>query len=129
MSKRLDVPPPNEGACAAFLAAMAVIGKRWNGILIQGLGNGPRRFGELRDHAVGISDAVLARRLDELLGCELIARVEPTDGGARHVYALTEKGRALLPSLDGLTAWSTQWLAEPGATHSQSPAQGNEDSV
>ncbi len=99
---------PNEGLCAPFLTAMEIIGKRWNGALIQVLRDGPLRFVDLKTGVVGISDAVLTTRIGELLGCGLIAR-EPSRRGT---YALTEKGEALLPALDSLTAWSATWVPE-----------------
>ncbi len=99
---------PHAGLCAPFLSAMEIIGKRWNGALVQVLRDGPLRFVELKNAVPGISDAVLTTRLGELLQCELVAR-EPS---SRSPYSLTEKGAALLPILDDLTAWSAKWVPQ-----------------
>ncbi|MFT8637191.1 MAG: helix-turn-helix domain-containing protein, partial [Pseudoclavibacter sp.] len=102
--------------CPAFLSAMEVLGKRWNGAIIQSIGDRSLRFGELKRSVGGISDAVLARRLAELQGCLLIERTAEAPSSPRGRYALTAKGRALVPALDSLTRWAEEWapIAEPG---------------
>lgn len=100
----------DEGLCPSFLAAMEILGKRWNGALIQVLRDRELRFVDLKQRVAGISDAVLTTRLGELTGCELVERRASTAGSSRGVYALTPKGAALLPVLDDLTAWSEQWV-------------------
>ncbi len=94
----------------SFVAAMDILGKRWNGALIQVLAGDALRFVDLKSVVPGISDAVLTTRLGELLRCELVERQVLDAGSSRGVYALTEKGRALLPVLDDLTAWSERWV-------------------
>ncbi|WP_159500796.1 helix-turn-helix domain-containing protein [Microbacterium sp. 18062] len=109
---------PDAALCPSFLAAMDILGKRWNGALIQVLRGGALRFVDLKSTVPGISDAVLTTRLGELLRCGLVERVLPGTGSTRGVYALTEKGRALLPVLDDLTAWSERWV--PADAHRSS---------
>ncbi len=110
----LQAVVPRAELCPSFIAAMDILGKRWNGALIQVLRDGALRFVELRCAVPGISDAVLTTRLGELLRCELVERIIPDAGSTRGVYLLTEKGQALLPILDDLTAWSERWVP-PGA--------------
>lgn len=91
---------------AALTRAFSFLGKRWNGILLATLLDGPAGFAELRRAVAGISDSVLSERLVELAGVGLIERqVEPGPPVAV-TYALTESGKALLPALDELTAWA-----------------------
>ncbi|HHW51352.1 MAG TPA: helix-turn-helix transcriptional regulator [Pseudoclavibacter sp.] len=104
--------PPAPGMCPAFSAAMSVLGKRWNGAIIQTLGAAPQRFGDIKRTVDGISDAVLTRRLAELQGCALIHKSADTTTGRDH-YALTEKGAALLPALGALTTWAEEWAIVP----------------
>ncbi len=111
---------PDEALCPSFLAAMDILGKRWNGALIQVLRGGALRFVELKAVVPGISDAVLTTRLGELARCELVERAPTATGSTRGVYALTEKGRALLPVLDDLTAWRERWV--PPSAHPARPA-------
>ena len=93
--------------CPSFVAAMDMLGRRWNGLLIQALRDRELRFVELKAVVEGISDAMLTTRLAELAGCGLVERRERPNG--RAVYALTVKGLDLLPVLDELTAWSDRW--------------------
>jgi len=107
-----DIAP---GACPSFVAAMDIVGRRWNGRVVQALGAGCKGFAEIARHVGGVSDQVLARRLRELESDGLIRR-SVTDGrppAAR--YFLTDTGRSLLPVLDALTEWGRQLLSTTGA--------------
>lgn len=106
--------PGRSGPCPSFLAAMQVLGKRWNGLLIQAIRDQELRFVDVRAMVPGISDGVLAARLAELAHCGLVSRRDQAPGSARGLYALTPKGRDLLPVLDQLTEWSERWLAAGG---------------
>ncbi len=103
---------------AALTSAFAVLGKRWNGILLGALASGPASFSELRRSLTGISDTVLSDRLSELTHCDLIAR-EVTGGPPVAVsYRLTVRGEALMPALNELISWSrANLLQQRPATH------------
>ncbi len=119
---RADPLDRSDGSlCPSFLAAMEVLGKRWNGVLIQVLRDRELRFVDLKSAVPDISDAVLTTRLAELLRCELIERRTSVPGSSRGIYALTEKGLALLPVLDDLTTWSERWV--PPNAHRGAPTQ------
>ncbi|TWP36111.1 helix-turn-helix transcriptional regulator [Leekyejoonella antrihumi] len=91
---------------AALKRAFTFLGKRWNGIILATLQAGPAGFTELRRAVSGISDSVLADRLAELVAVGLVQRVV-TEGPPVSVhYNLTERGRALLPTLEELTTWA-----------------------
>ena len=63
--------------CAAFAAAMNILGRPWNGLLLRALGAGPMRFSELAD-AVAVGDRMLSARLKELEAAGVVSRtVEP----------------------------------------------------
>lgn len=111
--------------CPAFLTAMAVLGKRWNALIIQAMAaDAPAetaapeghavRFVDIRGRIPGIRDGVLARRLVELTDAGLVTRC----ADARR-YTLTDRGEALVPVLDDLTAWAERWLAEPAGVGTQ----------
>ena len=51
-----------------------VPGKRWNGVVLGNLSEGPAGFRELSRAIDGISDSVLSDRLSDLAGAGLIAR-------------------------------------------------------
>jgi DNA-binding HxlR family transcriptional regulator len=58
----------------------------------------------------GMSPRVLAGRLRELDGQSMLTRTQYPEIPPRVEYALTEKGRAVLPVLASLRAFSDEWL-------------------
>lgn len=102
-------------ACDGALSrAFGFLGKRWNGVLLGTLGNGPAGFSELRRAVVGISDSVLSERLAELTKAGLISRTVEAGPPVAVQYALTASGEALVPALDKLTEWAAENLPENG---------------
>jgi len=91
---------------AALSDAFALLGKRWNGVILGTLMTGPAGFSEIRRALGGISDSVLADRLSELTAAGLVVR-EVDEGppvGVR--YHLAAPGRALMPVLENLMDWA-----------------------
>lgn len=95
---------------AAVTLAFSILGKRWNGMIIDALGGGPLSFVLLRRTVVGISDAVLSDRLSELAEAGLISRTVDAGPPVSVGYALTTSGRELLPVLAQLGAWASRNL-------------------
>jgi DNA-binding HxlR family transcriptional regulator len=77
----------------------ALLGKRWNGQIVDLLLQGPARFGQLVAALPGLSHRVLAERLTELQEAGLVTRT------TSH-YALTPHGEGLRPAIDALATWS-----------------------
>jgi len=101
---------------AALSLAFGLLGKRWNGIVLGVLSNGPLGFADLRRSIGAITDSMLSDRLAELAGAGLVARTV-TDARPPGVsYELTEAGRKLVPILDQLAAWAGDNLARPSST-------------
>lgn len=98
-------------ACDGAIArAFGFLGKRWNGVILSILIGGPAGFSELRRAIGGISDSVLAERLAELSGAELVRRTV-TDGPPVAVeYSLTPAGQALVPAMRELATWARENL-------------------
>lgn len=109
------VAAQDDELCPAFLSAMALLGKRWNGLIIQSIGDRQLRYGDIKNVVGGISDAVLTRRLAELQHCEIVVHTSGAEQSAHGGYALTAKGRALVPALDALTQWAEQWVVRAAA--------------
>lgn len=100
--------PP--GACDAITRVFAILGKRWSGLIIVTLLDGPARFSELVRGVPGLSERMLAERLGELTDAGLVAR-EIIHGPPVTVrYGLTRRGEALRPALDELERWGREQL-------------------
>jgi DNA-binding HxlR family transcriptional regulator len=97
---------------AALGRAFEFLGKRWNGVLLGTLRNGPAGFRELSRAVDGISDSVLADRLSDLGAAGLISRTVDEGPPLAVSYALTERGKALLPALEQITLWAQEHLAD-----------------
>jgi DNA-binding HxlR family transcriptional regulator len=110
MAKEAAVEREPRTCDAALARAFAFLGKRWNGVILGTLLNGPAGFAELRRAVRGISDSVLSERLTELTGAGLIQRTVDEGPPIAVAYALTPSGKALLPALDELTTWASENL-------------------
>jgi DNA-binding HxlR family transcriptional regulator len=97
---------------AALGRAFEFLGKRWNGVLLGTLRNGPAGFSELARAIDGISDSVLSDRLCDLAAAGLISRTVDEGPPLAVSYALTDRGKALLPALQQITLWAQEHLVE-----------------
>jgi DNA-binding HxlR family transcriptional regulator len=95
----------DHGLCETYLAAMAVLAKPWNGMLMVVLEGGPLRFSELADRVPAIGDRMLAARLKELEARGLVVRRVEHGPPVRVLYALTEAGRGFRDVSDAITRW------------------------
>jgi DNA-binding HxlR family transcriptional regulator len=98
-------------ACdAALVRAFEVLGKRWNGVLLGVLAQGPAAFSELRRALGTISDSMLSDRLTELAAAGLIERSVDAGPPVSVSYELTGSGRAVVPVLEGMAGWARSSL-------------------
>ncbi len=91
---------------AAVSRAFGVLGKRWNGMILDVLGAGPLSFVGLRRAVTGISDAVLSDRLVALAEAGLVTRDVDAGPPVAVTYALTDAGARLVPILTQLGTWA-----------------------
>jgi DNA-binding HxlR family transcriptional regulator len=109
--------PVHDHACSVARAA-EIIGSKWTALLVHDLSEGPRRFSELRRACPGISPRTLSERLKELEGDEIVTRHSYAETPPRVEYALTGKGKALLPIIEAMRAYGQLWLPdEHGVEH------------
>lgn len=106
--------------CSRFHEAIELIGRRWNGAILNGLLAGPARYAELRAAIPQISDRMLSERLKELETAAIIVRRVTPDSPVKVEYQLTEKGRALEKALRAVSAWAQDWLPEPKSSRRRS---------
>jgi DNA-binding HxlR family transcriptional regulator len=96
--------------------AMQVVGTRSAMLLMREAFYGTRRFDDFA-RRVGITEAVAAKRLHELVDAGLLERTPYQEPGqrTRHEYRLTGMGRDLIPATLALMQWGDRYLAdEPG---------------
>lgn len=107
----------NEHLCPRYQHALNVLSRRWVGLIVGTLREGPMRFNELASALEVVADRVLAERLRELEAEGVVSREVYVGSPVRVEYRLTEKGAALAPVLDAIELWSHNWitLEEVGA--------------
>lgn len=82
--------------------ALQMIGDKWSMLVVRDLANGPRRTMELINGLFPISSRTLVARLRDMEKDRLVERTD-FGGNPPHIeYALTERGRLLLPLVDAL---------------------------
>lgn len=97
--------------CPRYEHAIQILGKRWTGLLLKALIDGPKRFCELTSLVEGLSDRVLSDRLRELEAEGIVTRVVYPQIPVRVEYELTEKGHAFKPVIEAIQTWAEQWVS------------------
>src|SRR5689334_15864417 len=90
---------------------MTLLGKRWSGVVLSTLMQGPAFFNDLRRSIPGISDRVLHERLLELAEAGLVLRTVLDGRPIRVRYELNEHGLALRPAIEELARWAEAHLS------------------
>jgi DNA-binding HxlR family transcriptional regulator len=112
-SAQTSIPAEQCIPAADLLArAFKFLGKRWNAVVLGHLSAGPAGFRELSRAIDGISDSVLSDRLADLANGDLITRTVDEGPPLAVTYALTDRGRALMPALEQIALWARENLPE-----------------
>jgi DNA-binding HxlR family transcriptional regulator len=107
-------PDAGSEACArsdaSLVRAFDLLGRRWTGVILGTLSDGPASFRELARAVPGISDSMLSTRLGELTQAGLVTRTVDEGPPLSVAYELTDAGRALLPALEKISRWADEYL-------------------
>nr|WP_309661855.1 helix-turn-helix domain-containing protein [Sphingomonas sp.] len=92
--------------------AVELIGEKWAFLILRGALNGLHHFEEFQA-GLGIARNILSDRLGKLVAGGILERTpDPTDK-RKVIYALTDKGDALLPVVLALRQWGEDWGQGP----------------
>lgn len=83
-----------------------VFGGRWKPRILCVLADGPLRYSDLRTELVNITDTALANALKELQNANMVTRRQFEEIPPRVEYALTSKGKSVIPLLQAICKWS-----------------------
>lgn len=93
-----------------------VISGKWTLLVIRDLASESQRFCELERSLEGISPRTLSLRLRTLEDQGIVERQTFPEVPPRVTYALTDKGRDLVPLIEDMRRYGIQWLdVEPTA--------------
>lgn len=99
----------NHPMCPKFEMAFELLGKKWTGLIINTLLNGPKRFKDMTEIIPNMSDRILAERFKELEAAGILDRHVFPDIPVRIEYELTEKGKSLQPVMNEVQQWGNDW--------------------
>ena len=89
---------------------LAMIGGKWKMLILWRLGKeGTKRFTELKARMPGITQKILTNQLRELEDDFLISRKVYPQVPPKVEYSLTECGISLIPILESMYSWGTNY--------------------
>jgi DNA-binding HxlR family transcriptional regulator len=97
---------PQSSDCRAISQLLARVGDKWSVLIVSLLGDGPRRFNEIKRMVGGISQRMLTLTLRGLERDGLVTRTVFPTIPPRVDYELTELGRSLRGPVDALAEWA-----------------------
>ena len=116
-----------EHLCPKFQAAMDVLSRPWNGLVIATLEQEPMRFSELSERIDAIGDRMLSLRLKELVQLGLVERKVEEGPPVRVIYALTAVGQGFGKVQAAIAIWGETFAANataaPARRAKRSPAK------
>lgn len=92
--------------CRAVSEVLSRVGDKWTVLVVSTLGDGPKRFNELRRALGSISQRMLTLTLRALERDGLVTRTVFATVPPRVDYELTDLGRSLLEPVSGLGLWA-----------------------
>lgn len=100
----------SEQLCPHYQRAIELLGKRWTGLISEGITGRPVALQPDRERLEVVNDRVLAERLREFEAEGVIERRVDREVPVRVKYRLTEKGQALAPVIEAIERWSERWV-------------------
>ena len=97
---------PSNPVCRTISTLLSRIGDKWTVLVVQTLGEGARRFNELRREIPSVSQRMLTLTLRNLERDGLVNRTVTPSIPPRVDYELTELGRSLQKPICGLATWA-----------------------
>ena len=103
---------PLDSDCARVGGVLSRLGDKWTVLVVMLLGEGPRRFSEIKRAVAGISQRMLTLTLRNLERDGMVTRTVTPTIPPRVDYALTDLGRSVRGPLFELGRWAGVHLDE-----------------
>ena len=97
---------PNNPVCRTISDLLSRIGDKWSVLVVTTLGEGSKRFNELRREIPSVSQRMLTLTLRNLERDGLVSRTVTPTIPPRVDYELTDLGRSLQGPICGLATWA-----------------------
>ena len=102
----IELPKRASEDCRAVSSVLARVGDKWSVLIIVLLGDGPKRFNEIKRMIGGISQRMLTLTLRGLERDGLVKRTQFPTIPPRVDYELTQLGQSLWKAVKPLGAWA-----------------------
>jgi DNA-binding HxlR family transcriptional regulator len=106
------LPNPAGEECRNLNSILAHVGDKWTVLIVVLLGDGPKRFNEIKRTVAGISQRMLTFTLRGLERDGLVTRTVLPTTPPRVDYELTQLGSTLWDAVEPLGSWARAHLSE-----------------
>jgi DNA-binding HxlR family transcriptional regulator len=108
----VHIPDTKSEDCRALSSILAVVGDKWTVLIVVLLGDGPKRFNEIKRMVGGISQRMLTFTLRGLERDGLVTRTVYPTIPPRVDYELTKLGSTLWKAVEPLSSWARANVSE-----------------
>lgn len=116
---------PSNPVCRTISTLLSRIGDKWTVLVVQTLGDGSKRFNELRREIPSVSQRMLTLTLRNLERDGLVNRTVTPTIPPRVDYELTALGRSLLKPICSLANWALENVETIHAAQSRFDAEAD----
>jgi DNA-binding HxlR family transcriptional regulator len=109
--RRLRMRDPSNPVCRTISTLLSRIGDKWTVLVVSTLGEGSKRFNELRREIPSVSQRMLTLTLRNLERDGLVTRTVTPTIPPRVDYELTALGHSLLKPITALSDWALDNVA------------------
>jgi DNA-binding HxlR family transcriptional regulator len=106
------LPDPSGEHCRNIGSILGLVGDKWTVLIVVLLGDGPKRFNEIKRMVGGISQRMLTFTLRGLERDGLVTRTVFPTSPQRVEYELTKLGSTLWEAVEPLGSWARAHLGE-----------------
>jgi DNA-binding HxlR family transcriptional regulator len=108
----VQILSPASEDCRNLSSILARVGDKWTVLIVVLLGDGPKRFNEIKRMVGGISQRMLTFTLRGLERDGLVTRTVFPTTPPRVEYELTKLGSTLWKAVEPLSSWARSHLSE-----------------
>jgi DNA-binding HxlR family transcriptional regulator len=108
----VQLPDTAAEDCRAVSSILARVGDKWTVLIVVLLGDGPKRFNEIKRMVGGISQRMLTFTLRGLERDGLVTRTVFPTSPQRVEYKLTKLGSTLWRAVEPLSSWARAHVSE-----------------
>jgi DNA-binding HxlR family transcriptional regulator len=108
----VQLPDPASEDCRALSSILARVGDKWTVLIVVLLGDGPKRFNEIKRMVGGISQRMLTFTLRGLERDGLVTRTVFPTTPPRVDYKLTKLGSTLWDAVEPLSSWAREHVRQ-----------------